>query len=76
MSRAFVSRTRDQLKAKVAAAAAEYAKALEGPRVEEKRAAAAAAAASKARYQKMITGYREEEKRQAASDHFPWGERN
>src|SRR5438105_4745721 len=60
--------TRDQLKAKVAAAEAEYAKAVKGPREEEKRAAQAAAAAAKARYEKMREGWREEEKRQAAAD--------
>lgn len=60
--------TRDQLKAKVAAAEAEYTKALKGPREEEKRAAQATAAAARARYEKMVEGWREEEKRQAASD--------
>jgi HlyD family secretion protein len=60
--------TRDQLKAKVAAAEAEYAKAMKGPREEEIRAAQATAAAARARYDKMREGWREEEKRQAASD--------
>jgi multidrug resistance efflux pump len=60
--------TRDQLKAKVDAAEADYAKAMRGPREEEKRAALAAATAAKARYEKMVEGWREEEKRQAASD--------
>src|SRR5438309_3704766 len=41
--------TRDQLKAKVDAAEAEYVKAMKGAREEEKRAAQAAAAAGKAR---------------------------
>jgi HlyD family secretion protein len=60
--------TRDQLKAKVDAAQAEYDKAVKGPREEEKRAAQAAAAAAKASYEKMLQGWREEEKRQTASD--------
>jgi HlyD family secretion protein len=60
--------SRDQLKAKVEQAEADYAKAMKGPREEEKRAALAAAAAAKARYDKMLAGWREEEKRQAASD--------
>ncbi len=60
--------TRDQLKAKVDAAEAEYEKALKGPREEEIRAAKAASEASKARYEKMQEGWREEEKLQAKSD--------
>jgi multidrug resistance efflux pump len=60
--------TRDQLKAKVAEAEADYAKALKGPCEEEIRAAQATADAAKARYEKMREGWREEEKRQAASD--------
>ncbi len=59
---------RDQLKAKVAAAEAEYTKAMQGPRDEDKRAARAAADAAKSRYEKMKEGWREEEKRQAESD--------
>ncbi len=59
---------RDQLKAKVEAAEADYAKALAGPRVEDKLAALAAADAAKARFDKMVNGYRLEEKRQSASD--------
>src|SRR5262245_30235819 len=60
--------TRDQLKAKVYQAEADYAKAMSGPREEEKRAALAAATAAKARYDKILEGWREEEKRQAYSD--------
>jgi len=60
--------TRDQLKAKVDAAEAEYNKAMKGPREEEKRAAKAAADAARARYEKMQEGWREEEKLQAKSD--------
>ncbi len=60
--------TRNQLKAKVDQAEAEYAKALKGPREEEIAAAKAAAAAALARYEKMKDGYRKEEKAQANSD--------
>src|SRR5262249_29572395 len=60
--------TRDQLKAKVAAAAAENAKAIDGPRPEAKRAARAAAEAAQARYEKIKKGWREEEKQQATGD--------
>lgn len=60
--------TRDQLKAKLDQAEADYTKAMNGPREEEKRAALAAATAAKARYDKILEGWREEEKRQAYSD--------
>jgi len=60
--------TRDQLRAKVDAAEAEYDKAMKGPRAEEIRSAQAVATSAKARYEKMLAGYREDEKRQSAGD--------
>ncbi|MCI0742748.1 MAG: HlyD family efflux transporter periplasmic adaptor subunit [Gemmataceae bacterium] len=59
---------RDQLKARLDAAAAELDRANNGPRAEEKKAAQSAADAAKARYDRMVEGWREEEKRQAASE--------
>ncbi|MCI0682698.1 MAG: efflux RND transporter periplasmic adaptor subunit [Gemmataceae bacterium] len=59
---------REQLKARVLQAEAELERIVYGPRVEEKRAAQAAADAAKARYDKMVAGWREEEKRQAKSE--------
>lgn len=55
--------------AKVDEARAEYDKAANGPRKQEKEAARAAATAAKAKLDRLEAGFREEEKRQAASDH-------
>jgi multidrug resistance efflux pump len=55
--------------AKVEEARAEYEKAANGPREQEKAAARASAKAAKARLERLEAGFREEEKRQAASDH-------
>jgi HlyD family secretion protein len=55
--------------AKVQEAQAEYEKATNGPRKQEKDAAKAASAAARARLARLTAGYREEEKRQAASEH-------
>jgi multidrug resistance efflux pump len=60
---------REQQKARVQAAEAEVQRTDYGARVEEKRAAQAAAEAAKARYDKMAKGWREEEKRSAKSDY-------
>lgn len=59
---------REQLKARVMQVEAELERITYGPRVEEKRAAQAAADAAKARYDKMVEGWREEEKRHAKSE--------
>lgn len=59
---------REQQKARVQAAEAEVQRTDYGARVEEKRAAQAAAEAAKARYDKMAKGWREEEKRSAKSE--------
>jgi multidrug resistance efflux pump len=55
--------------ARVREAQAEYDKAKNGPRQQEKDAARASAAAARARLARLTEGFREEEKRQAASDH-------
>jgi multidrug resistance efflux pump len=55
--------------AKIDEAEAEYQKATNGPRKQEKEAARAAAAAAKARLERLEAGFREEEKRQAAADY-------
>src|SRR5262249_31751512 len=60
---------RDQLKARVQAAEAEVQRTDYGARIEEKRAAQAAADAAKARYDKTAKGWREEEKRWAQSEY-------
>lgn len=60
---------RDQLKARVQASETELERAQTGSRVEERKAAQAAADAAKARFDRMVTGWREEEKRQAQSDY-------
>lgn len=59
---------RDQMKAKLAAAQAELNRLLAGARVEEKKAAQAAADAARARFDLLKQGFRIEEKTQAASD--------
>ena len=59
---------KEQLTARLAAAEAEYLRAKNGARREEKDAARAAAEAAKARYEKLKEGWREEEKRLAASE--------
>jgi HlyD family secretion protein len=59
---------KEQLQARLAAAEAEYQRAQNGPRREEKDAARAAAVAAKVRYDKLVEGWREEEKRWAASE--------
>jgi multidrug resistance efflux pump len=59
---------REQAKARLDAAVADWEKAKNGPRPEEKKAAKAAAEAAKAKYERMQAGWREEEKRQAKSD--------
>jgi HlyD family secretion protein len=59
---------KEQLKARLDAAQAEYERAKNGARREEKDAARAAAVAAKARYDRLVEGWREEEKRWAASE--------
>lgn len=59
---------RAQLEAQLAAAKAESAKAIAGPRVEEKAAAKAEVAAAAARVARMHKGYRAEEKLQAREE--------
>jgi HlyD family secretion protein len=51
---------KEQLKAKLEAAEAEYLRAQTGPRPEEKEAARAAAEAAKARYERLMAGWRDE----------------
>ncbi|MBY0228147.1 MAG: efflux RND transporter periplasmic adaptor subunit [Gemmataceae bacterium] len=63
-----VEARRDMLKARLEAATAERYKAEQGPRRQEKLAAAEAARSAKARWEKLRKGYREEEKRQAAGE--------
>jgi HlyD family secretion protein len=58
----------DQARAKLAAARADWEKAENGPRLEEKKAAWATAESAKARYERMLAGWRKEEKDQARSD--------
>lgn len=60
--------TKQQIQARLDAAEAEYQRAKNGERQEEKDAARAAADAAKARYDKLKEGWREEEKRWAASE--------
>src|SRR5581483_11191530 len=55
--------------ARLDVAVAEWQRAENGPRVEEKKAAWAAAEATKAKYERMEAGFREEEKRQAESEY-------
>jgi multidrug resistance efflux pump len=57
-----------QQEAQLANILAELEKARNGPRTEEKEAAAEAAEAAEARWKRLKTGFREEEKRQAKSD--------
>jgi multidrug resistance efflux pump len=57
------------LKARVEEAAADYEKAKNGPRSQEKDAARAAAHAARARLARLVAGSREEEKRQAQCDY-------
>jgi multidrug resistance efflux pump len=57
-----------QQEAQLANIVAELERARNGPRKEEKAAAAAAADAAEARWKRLKTGFREEEKRQAKSD--------
>lgn len=58
---------KEQWEARLEAAAAEYKRALAGPRQEEKAAARALAAAAEAWYLRMKEGWREEEKQEARS---------
>jgi len=60
---------RDQWKARVDAAQAELEKALNGFRVEEKKAAQSAADAAKARLDRLLAGWRPEEIRQVESEY-------
>jgi multidrug resistance efflux pump len=59
---------KEQLQARLEAARAEYDKAVNGPRRQEREAAVAQAGAAKAHYEKLKAGWREEEKRQARSE--------
>ncbi len=59
---------KEQLKARLDAAEAEYLRAKNGARREEKDAARAAAESAKAKYDRLKEGWREEEKRWAASE--------
>src|SRR5262245_29998208 len=59
---------RGQQEAQLANILAELEKARNGPRKEEKEAAAGAVEAAEARWKRLKTGFREEEKRQAKSD--------
>jgi HlyD family secretion protein len=59
---------RAQQQAKLEAAEADYQRAVSGPRLEDKQAAAAAEAAAKARFERLRDGYRIEEKHMAASE--------
>jgi HlyD family secretion protein len=59
---------REQLKARLDAAEADYQRAKNGPRPEEREAARAAASALRSRYELLKEGWREEEKRWAASE--------
>jgi len=59
---------KQQMQARLQAAEAEYLRAKNGPRAEDKDAAQAAAQASKARYDRVKFGWRDEEKQQAQSD--------
>jgi HlyD family secretion protein len=59
---------KEQWKARLDAAEAEYLRAKNGARREEKAGARAAAEAAKAKYDRLVEGWREEEKRWAASE--------
>jgi len=59
---------REQLQAKLQLALADWDKAKNGPREEEKEAAKAAVAAAKAKLDRLEAGWREEEKRQALNE--------
>jgi multidrug resistance efflux pump len=59
---------REQIQAKLQQALADWDKAKNGPREEEKEAAKAAMAAAKAKLDRLEAGWREEEKRQARND--------
>jgi multidrug resistance efflux pump len=59
---------REQLEAKLQQALADWEKAKNGPREEEKAAAKAAMAAAKAKLDRLEAGFREEEKRQAQNE--------
>jgi multidrug resistance efflux pump len=59
---------RDQWLARLGQAQAELAKAVAGPREEEKEAARATVLAARQRYERVRRGWREEELRQAASE--------
>jgi multidrug resistance efflux pump len=63
-----LSAQREQVKQKLAAAEAEWAKAEAGPRPQEIAEARAATDAAGARLKKMQAGFREEEKKQAADE--------
>src|SRR4029450_821948 len=58
----------EQLQTQVAMADAEYQRAVNGARLEEKKAAKAAADAAKAKLDRMVAGWREEEKQQVANE--------
>ena len=57
-----------QQRARLDSAVAEWLRAVNGPRIEDKRGAQAAANAAEARYQRTKNGWREEEKSQAISE--------
>ncbi len=59
---------REQWDARLQAARADYDKAKNGPRPEEKKAAEAAVLAAKERWKRLTAGWREEEKRQAQAE--------
>jgi HlyD family secretion protein len=59
---------REQLEAKLQQGLADWEKARNGPREEEKEAAKAAVAAAKAKLERLEAGFREEEKRQAQNE--------
>jgi HlyD family secretion protein len=59
---------RAQLQAKLAAAEAEYQRAVAGPRVEEKLGGVAAEDSARAHYERLKDGWRKEEKVMAASE--------
>lgn len=63
-----VEAQRETLRARVREAEADLLKAQNGPRIEEKLAAQAAAQAAKARLTRLEKGFREEEKEQARSE--------
>jgi multidrug resistance efflux pump len=59
---------REQWDARLQAARADYEKAKNGPRPEEKKAAEAAVLAAKERWKRLTAGWRDEEKRQAQAE--------